>query len=160
MQHGGRARVSRVPAAEHLPLSPDDLLTTTRAVRRRLDFDRPVALDVVHQCLQIALQAPSGSAAQGWAWIVVTDPDQKARIARIYGRAFAEYRATATGPGQLFATHRTASTSRLAESVAYLAENLHRAPLLLLTGVRVPGSAVLSDASGATLWGSLRCTPE
>jgi nitroreductase len=144
-----------MPAAEHLLLSPDELLTTTRAVRRRLDLDRPVQLDLVHQCLRIARQAPSGSAAQGWAWIVVTDPEQKSRIAEVYRRAFAEYRASATGPGQLFATDRPPATARTAESVAYLAENLHRVPVLLLTGIHLAGSAVLADDSGATRWGSL-----
>ena len=57
-----------------LDLTPDELLTTTRAVRKRLDFDRPVDLDVVRECLEIAIQAPTGSNAQGWHWVVVTEP--------------------------------------------------------------------------------------
>ena len=67
-------------------MSPDELLTTTRAVRRRLDLDRPVGPDLIDECLQIALQAPSGSTAQGWVFVVVTDPDQRARIAALYRR--------------------------------------------------------------------------
>jgi nitroreductase len=144
-----------VSPAESSSLWPDELLTTTRAVRRRLDLDRPVELDLVHQCLRIALQAPSGSAAQGWAWIVVTDAEQRNRIADVYRRAFAEYRLSATGPGQLFAEDRRPSTVRVADSVAYLAENLHRVPVLLLTGIHVSGSAVLPDEGGASRWGSL-----
>ncbi|HIG01515.1 MAG TPA: nitroreductase family protein, partial [Myxococcales bacterium] len=49
-----------------LDLSPDALLTTTRAVRKRLDFDRPVDPQLIRECLEVALQAPSGSNSQGW----------------------------------------------------------------------------------------------
>lgn len=59
-----------------LPLTPDELLTTTRTVRRRLDLERPVPPELIRECLEIALQAPSGSNRQGWHWIVVTDPAQ------------------------------------------------------------------------------------
>jgi nitroreductase len=57
-----------------LPLGPDDLLTTTRAVCKRLDLDRPVPLDVVREALAVALQAPSGGNRQRWHWIILTDP--------------------------------------------------------------------------------------
>ena len=60
-----------------LDLSNDELLTTTRSVRKRLDFDRPVSRELLMECLDIALQAPSGSNAQGWQWIFVDDPDTK-----------------------------------------------------------------------------------
>lgn len=62
-----------------MPLTPDELLTTTRSVRKRLDLTRPVPLDLVKECLEIALQAPSGGMRQGWHWIVVTDPEVSAR---------------------------------------------------------------------------------
>ena len=58
----------------------DHLLTTTRSVRKRLDLDRPVDLDVVHECLEIAIQAPTGSNAQGWRFVIVTDDDKRAAI--------------------------------------------------------------------------------
>lgn len=86
-----------------LDLSPDELPTTTRAVRRRLDLERPVDLDLVRECLRVALQAPSGSNAQGWHWVVITDADQRARIAELYRAAFNEYREGATHTGGLFA---------------------------------------------------------
>jgi nitroreductase len=57
-----------------VPLTPDELLTTTRSVRKRLDLTRPVPLDLVQECLEIALQAPNGGMREGWHWIVVTDP--------------------------------------------------------------------------------------
>ncbi|WP_308209728.1 nitroreductase family protein [Actinomadura madurae] len=72
----------RLRAARHdegmttLPLSPDELLTTTRTVRKRLDLERPVPMELVRECLEVALQAPSGSNRQGWQWVVVTDARQ------------------------------------------------------------------------------------
>ena len=56
-----------------LNLSADDVLTTTRSVRKRLDFDRPVERSVVEECLEIALQAPTGSNSQGWQFVLVED---------------------------------------------------------------------------------------
>ena len=64
----------------------DRLLTTTRAVRRRLDLDRPVERDVIFDCLRVALQAPTGGNRQGWRWLVVDDPDLRAGLATSIGR--------------------------------------------------------------------------
>lgn len=64
--------------------SVDELLTTTRAVRRRLDLTRPVGRDVIMECLQIAMQAPTSSNAQDWRWLVITDAAKRAAIAEIY----------------------------------------------------------------------------
>ena len=77
-----------------LPLDPDELLTTTRSVRKRLDLSRPVPLELVKECIQIALQAPTGSNTQGWHWIVVTDPELRSRIGAYYHRSFTAYRAS------------------------------------------------------------------
>ena len=63
-----------------LPLGPDELLTTTRSVRKRLDFDRPVPLELVKESIEVSLQAPTGSNTQGWHWIVVTDAGLRARV--------------------------------------------------------------------------------
>ena len=84
-------------------LTPDELLTTTRAVRRRLDFDRPVPREVLEECIAVALQAPSASNSQPWSFVVVTDPDRKAAIAAWYLKsydAYANARSDAAG-GQL-----------------------------------------------------------
>src|SRR5438093_13708414 len=67
-----------------LPLSLDELLTTTRAVRRRLDLTRPVERSVIEECLRIAQQAPSASNRQHWHSVVVTDPAQRAALAEVY----------------------------------------------------------------------------
>ena len=74
-----------------LELTPDELLSTTRAVRKRLDFERPVPLELVRECIEIATQAPTGSNQQGWQFVVVTDPDKRAKIAGSYKKAFDVY---------------------------------------------------------------------
>ena len=56
-----------------LDLTPDELLSTTRAVRKRLDFERPVERELVDECLALAQQAPNGSNAEPWRFVVVTD---------------------------------------------------------------------------------------
>jgi nitroreductase len=62
----------------------DKLLSTTRSVRKRLDLDRPVPTSVIVECLTLAIQAPTGSNEQGWRWLVVTDPDKRRELARMY----------------------------------------------------------------------------
>src|SRR5438093_3341906 len=76
----------------------DHLLTTTRVVRRRLDLSRPVEREVVERCIEIALQAPTGSNAQGWHFVVVTDADKRAALADLYRRGF-DLLADAYAPG-------------------------------------------------------------
>jgi nitroreductase len=74
-----------------LPLTPDELLTTTRSVRKRLDLTRPVPLDLVRECLEVALQAPSASNRQGWHWMVITDQSVRRVIGDYYRKAVASY---------------------------------------------------------------------
>src|SRR5437763_10505416 len=74
-----------------LDLTPLELLTTTRAVRKRLDFERPVERDVIEKCVEIALQAPTGSNRQGWGFVFVDDPAKKRALADLYGRGFDPY---------------------------------------------------------------------
>ena len=78
--------------AHTLSLDPDQLLTTTRAVRKRLDYDRPVPRALLEECVEIALQAPSGSNARGWHFVAVGDPDKRAAIGELYRRSFDQYR--------------------------------------------------------------------
>ena len=75
--------------------SVDEVLSTTRAVRRRLDLSRPVEREVILECLRLAVQAPTGGNAQDWRWLVVTDADKRAAIAELYNSAGAEYLANA-----------------------------------------------------------------
>lgn len=74
----------------------DELLTTTRSVRKRLDLDRPVGREVILECIRLAMQAPTASNAQDWRWLVITDADKRAAIGEIYRSIGAEYLAYAT----------------------------------------------------------------
>lgn len=139
-----------------LGLSPDELLTTTRAVRRRLDLDRPVDLAVVKECLRIALQAPSGSNAQRWHWVVVTDAGQRARIGELYGQACRKYLSSAGAAGKLFSDdpERAAVQQRIGRSVEYLADRMGLVPVLVIPCLTVPGGE-LPAGNQAGLWASL-----
>ena len=124
----------------------DHLLTTTRAVRKRLDLERPVEPDVILDCLRLALQAPTGGNSQGWRWLVVTDPDKKAALARLYEEGGGEYlRQAATAEG---------APGRVYSSAMYLLEVLHRVPALVVPCIkgRVDGA---SNADAAGFYGSI-----
>jgi nitroreductase len=115
---------------ELLPLTPDELLTTTRAVRKRLDLQRPVERDVIEECIEIALQAPSGSNRQAWQWIPVDDADTKVRIAELYRQVFDSYEPRSGGyvEGDTRAERRAAVTA----SSIHLRDHLHEVPVLLV----------------------------
>jgi nitroreductase len=106
----------------------DHLLLTTRSVRKRLDFTRPVEPEVIERCLEIATQAPSGSDRQGWHFVVITDPQLRGGVAELYRRSFAQYFGAARGPH----SGAYAPTTPLAESAVYLAEHFHEAPVQVL----------------------------
>jgi nitroreductase len=117
-----------------LNLSADEVLTTTRAVRKRLDFDKPVELGVLRDCLEIALQGPTGSNAQGWQFVIVTDPEKRATIADYYLKAFDDYEA---GPNQPTKQHQddpamAPTQARVLSSARYLADNMARVPAMLI----------------------------
>jgi nitroreductase len=144
-----------------LDLSPDELLTTTRAVRKRLDLERPVDLALVRECVEIALQGPTGSNAQGWHFVVVTDAERRAAIADLYLSAWNAYKDSSAFSA--FSVHEgdpsmEAVQHRMVGSVQYLAENLARVPVHVIPCVegRVestpPPIAVLTQA---TAYGSI-----
>ena len=117
----------------------DALLSTTRAVRKRLDFTREVPDDVLLECLQLAVQAPTGSNRQGWRWMVVRDAEKKAALADIYRRAGGDYLAAA-------AENADASTTggRVADSANFLAQNLQDVPVMVIPMI----IGRLDDAAG------------
>ncbi len=139
-----------------LPLTPDELLTTTRSVRKRLDLTRTVPMRLIRECLDIAVQAPSGSNRQSWHWIVVTDPAKRAAIGAVYRRSVHDYLASDGAAGKLFShdASRAAVQRRVGDSVAYLGEHLGEAPVLVLPCLQVTG-ARLPSGNQAGLWGSL-----
>jgi nitroreductase len=116
-----------------LDLTPDELLTTTRAVRKRLDLERPVGLDVIRECMEVATQAPTGGNTQGWHFVVVTDSEKRAALAAIYKKAWALYK---KAPGSVFdlftkeaSGRRKDQLGRVADSADYLVDNLQRVPV-------------------------------
>ncbi len=123
-------------AHDQLDLSLDQLLSTTRAVRKRLDFDRPVPESVIKECMELAVQAPTGSNAQGWQFMFVTDADKRARIGELYAQAYTMYREMPMAIHKLHGdsgdNSLTASQTRSASSADYLAENMAKAPVLFI----------------------------
>jgi nitroreductase len=136
-------------------MTPDELLTTTRSVRKRLDLTRPVPVELVRECLEIALQAPTGGNRQGWHWIVVTDPELRKTIGDYYGRSFRAYYESGGSAGALFQDDpaRAAAQRRVAESAVYLGEHMGDVPVLVIGCIGVPGG--LPPGNQAGLWGSL-----
>jgi nitroreductase len=137
-----------------LGLSADELLTTTRSVRKRLDLEREVPLEVVHECLELAVQAPSGSNAQGWHWVVVTDPAKRLALAELYRKAWDVYSTIPAGSAITSDPERAATQDRVKSSAGYLAEHLHEVPVFVIPCLwgRVDEAPAWVTAS---LWGSL-----
>ena len=104
----------------------DELLATTRAVRKRLDLDRKVPREVIMECLQLAVQAPTGSNSQGWRWVVVDDAKKKQALADLYRKGGETYLKTA---GAQAAEAGNKQTQRVYDSAMYLIDILHKVPL-------------------------------
>ena len=109
----------------------DKLLSTTRAVRRRLDFEREVPDDLLLRCIELAEQAPTGANIASRRWIVVRDPETKAKLADLYRAA------GAGGIIQEAEKQRGAGNpkQRVMDSAAHLAANMERVPTLVLVTV-------------------------
>jgi nitroreductase len=143
-----------VGVTETVELTPDELLTTTRSVRKRLDLDKPVPLELVRECIEIALQGPSGSNRQTWHWIVVTDAEKRAAIGEYYRRAVERYLESAGAAGKLFAhdPQRGPVQRRIGSSVAYLGERMGQVPVLVIPCIEARS---LPAGNQAGLWGSI-----
>ena len=144
-------------------LTIDELLTTTRAVRKRLDFERPVEMEVLRECLELALQAPSGSNAQGWHFLLVTDADKKRALGELYAKSFAAYRdmpisAHALSDAEQQGSARAAQMERVVSSAEYLAQRMGEAPVLFVPCIegRVDSlSGPGANAAQAGFYGSI-----
>jgi nitroreductase len=140
-----------------LNLSADEVLTTTRAVRKRLDLDTPVPDSLLRECLEIAVQAPSGSNAQGWHFMLVTDQAKKSAIADYYRRAFDAYQESPNRPTRTFSEPAMAvAHERILDSARYLVDNLARVPALMIpccTGR--PDARGMNLMSMASVFGSI-----
>lgn len=127
----------------------DRLLSTTRSVRKRLDLERPVDRAVMIECLNLAVQAPTGSNRQGWRWLVVSDPDKRKGLADLYRRG---------GEAYLSEAMKTAESGtqdkRVFESAYYLIEHMHEVPIHVIPCIE---GAPMHDqlAYEAGFWGSI-----
>jgi nitroreductase len=116
-----------------LDLDPDRLLSTTRAVRKRLDFSRPVPGQLIRECVAMALQAPSGSNVVTMRFVVVRDERKRQAIGDIYRQVYAQYKASPGYPGNRAEdTDRDRAQRRVASSADYLGEHMGDAPVLVL----------------------------
>jgi nitroreductase len=121
----------------------DALLSTTRSVRKRLDLTRPVPREVILECLHLAVQAPTGSNAQRWRWLVVSDTGTRAALADLYRNPPASS-GEPTGAQSAPLPSSTGQLHRMMESAMFLREHLHEVPVLV-----VPCT---EDAGGAAGW--------
>lgn len=134
----------------------DKLLTTTRTVRKRLDLEKPVPREVIEACLRIAIQAPTGSNAQGWHFLVVTDAEKRTQIAEWYRDSFYQYARSRSeqprrrGEGE---AHQ-AQLQRVVSSARHLADNLQHVPVLIFCCIegRVEEAGQMAQAG---LYGSI-----
>jgi nitroreductase len=136
----------------------DKLLTTTRTVRKRLDFTRSVDPTLLQTCLEIAIQAPTGGNLPRYHFVVVTDAAKRAALAALYKRAYLEV----YSPQRQEEVRQ--SDPRLIDSATYLAEHMHEVPMLILPcgpehGTRClrqyPTCHLVADAGTPCAWGGI-----
>jgi nitroreductase len=139
-----------------LDLSPDELLSTTRSVRRRLDLMRPVDPGLIEECLDLAQQAPSGGNQQGWSFVVVTDPHKRRVLGELYKQGWDGYLQTITARVESGAPASPPSRDMLRayRSAQYLADHMGEVPVLVIPCIagRTDGA---DSAVQASQWGSI-----
>lgn len=134
-----------------LNLTADEVLTSTRSVRKRLDFEKPVPREVIMECLDLALQAPTGSNNQGWQFVFVEDEAKKKALADIYRTNATPYLAMdAPQRGDM----RDDRAGAVKSSAEFLNENFEKAPVLMIPCLE--GRPDRAEAGmQASYWGSL-----
>jgi nitroreductase len=132
-------------------ITADEVLTTTRAVRKRLDFERPVPRELLLECIEIAVQAPSASNTQHWHFVAVSDPERKRALADLYRQSFSTY--ASRRPAQ--AEPPTEGQLRLYASAQYLADRYHEAPWLVIPVLQGRPSENAPVVEQASFWGSI-----
>jgi len=140
-----------------LDLSIDALLTTTRTVRKRLDLARPVEPEVIRECLELALQAPTASYSQDWHFVVVTDPQQRQALATLYRKGAARYMELMAPVFQqrMASSEQEARTlARIVGSGQYLIEHLHEVPVHVIPCIQ-GRTEHLPIIAQAARWGSI-----
>jgi nitroreductase len=128
----------------------DKLLSTTRAVRKRLDLETPVEREILLDCVRLSQQAPTGSNTQFWRWMIVQDAEKKAAVAEIYGRGSAlidEFKSQLAPEDN--------QTHRVYDSAGYLFEVLHRVPALVIPCIEGRPEDPSDHCSVASVYGSI-----
>jgi nitroreductase len=138
-----------------LDLTPDELLSTTRAVRKRLDFNRPVPRALIEECVDLAVQAPTGRNRQRWHFLVVTEPERRHAVADIFLRALPLATGQPLTERDLWRmNYHRSSTERVFDGLRHLADNIHRVPAFVIPGVEGrTDRAPVAVQAGA--WGSI-----
>ena len=137
-----------------LDLSPDELLSTTRAVRKRLDLERLVEREVIEECMELALQAPTGSNRQGWQFVFVTDPAKKKALAEMYAAGFDPY---VNAPGARYEEGdiRAERSEFVRGSAMYLRDHFHEVPVMLIPCIEGRMGPGMDSFAQASVWGSI-----
>jgi nitroreductase len=130
----------------------DELLATTRAVRKRLDLSKPVPREVITECLELAVQAPTGSNSQGWRWVIVDDPDKRKALADLYRKGAGAYLSAASAEAD---ESGDAQTKRVFSSAIYLAEHLEEVPVHVVPCIAGRPPAETPQAMYAGIYGSI-----
>ena len=135
-----------------LPLTPDELLSTTRAVRKRLDMQRPVPDELIRECVQLAMQSPSGSNNMTMQFVVVRDAAKRAAIGEVYRQCYGIYSSMDgiyIGSIDKGSDDANAQQTRSATSADFLGEHMGEAPALVIacTNGRTDGQPAMMSAS-------------
>jgi len=130
----------------------DALLGTTRAVRKRLDLTRAVPRELINECLELAIQAPTGSNSQTWRWLVVDDPAKRKALADLYRKGAGGYLSAA---GEKASAGGDVQTERVFDSATYLMEHLHEVPVHLIPCVQGKAEDPVSLTMASGLYGSI-----
>ena len=140
-----------------LTLSPRELLTTTRAVRKRLDLTRPVERKVIEECITIAQQAPNASNMQNWHFVIVEDSNKKARLAELFRKGWETYvnRPNAAGNLKFDDPKRKATQLKIMSSAQYLVEHLKEVPIHVIPCVAARTDLGQAVAAQSAAWGSI-----
>jgi nitroreductase len=130
-----------------LDLTTDELLSTTRAVRKRLDLERPVERDVLEECFALAQQAPTAGYSQSWQFVIITDSEKKAAIGELWRQVAYPYLERGGGA-------RSGQLLRISDAVVHLAEHIHEVPVFVIPCVlgRFEGKP---NALTASMFGSI-----
>jgi nitroreductase len=144
----------------HLDLTPDELLSTTRSVRKRLDLTRPVEPELIRECLELAAQAPTGGNRQNWQFVVVTDAAKRQALGDLYRRGSALYMQMPMNQPEAFARLRQQDPERaktqlkVASSSRYLIEHIHEVPVMVIPCIYGRAESMnLFEQAGT--WGSI-----